>query len=307
MIIVCPSCDTSYRVPGQAAGRAGRKVKCAKCSHMWSVAPAQAEPRPGEAGDLSSEFGDHAFEQAQSQFFADPGDDSDPFAMQIATSGDEDALFAAVEGALIEDVDAGIDAQRDEKGNPRPEADRAPKKWVGDIESLAAAGGAGEDDAEPLPVTPPLAGRRRSRVALAGGLIALLLLGLAGAVSARHAVVRALPATAPLYAAVGLGVNLRGLEFRNVTFERSFENGLPVLAIHGEVVNITRRNIAVPQIRYGLKDAMKNEIYTWTGRVQAKVLEPDMAAPFVTRLQSPPGDAINALIRFTDAERRGGA
>src|SRR5262245_21111425 len=35
MLIVCPSCATSYQVEPESLGQAGRSVRCARCQHVW--------------------------------------------------------------------------------------------------------------------------------------------------------------------------------------------------------------------------------------------------------------------------------
>jgi predicted Zn finger-like uncharacterized protein len=35
MIISCPNCNTRYAVPIESLGEAGRRVKCARCTHVW--------------------------------------------------------------------------------------------------------------------------------------------------------------------------------------------------------------------------------------------------------------------------------
>lgn len=49
MIVTCPSCSTRYLVDPAAIGPDGRRVKCARCSHLWresAVEPVAAPPPP---------------------------------------------------------------------------------------------------------------------------------------------------------------------------------------------------------------------------------------------------------------------
>ncbi|MEP5261231.1 MAG: thioredoxin, partial [Nitratireductor sp.] len=83
---------------------------------------------------------------------------------------------------------------------------------------------------------------------------------LAGGWIYREQVVAFWPATTKLYAVAGEEINLRGLEFRNVTYERQTEDGLPVLAVMGEVVNVAGENVALPRLRVGLLDEGQKEL-----------------------------------------------
>ena len=42
MIITCPDCSTKFTVNASAFPATGRKVKCARCGHVWHCAPAAA-------------------------------------------------------------------------------------------------------------------------------------------------------------------------------------------------------------------------------------------------------------------------
>ena len=57
MIIACPHCSTRFDVNAAALPPAGRKVKCARCGHVWVQRPAQPaaaddEPMPAEAAAI---------------------------------------------------------------------------------------------------------------------------------------------------------------------------------------------------------------------------------------------------------------
>lgn len=116
----------------------------------------------------------------------------------------------------------------------------------------------------------------------------------------RKAIVTTLPAAAALYEALGLDINIRGMEFANVELSREFENGLPVLTVRGEVVNVSERTVDVPRIRLGLRDSAMTEIYHWTMAVGTEPLAPYSRAKFATKLAAPPPEANNVVVRFHD-------
>jgi predicted Zn finger-like uncharacterized protein len=56
MKLTCPACATRYLVDPRALGAAGRKVRCARCKHVWFAAPPEGaipvglvEPAPLQA------------------------------------------------------------------------------------------------------------------------------------------------------------------------------------------------------------------------------------------------------------------
>ena len=97
----------------------------------------------------------------------------------------------------------------------------------------------------------------RARVGAAVGWVAVLALLLAAgaAVWGRAHLVRMAPATAALYAAVGLPVNLRGIEFRGVRSELAGAGSETFLVVEGEIANISGRDAPVPPIEIWLRGA----------------------------------------------------
>ena len=43
MLISCPNCKTTFAVPAKMIANTGRKVKCAKCAHIWFQEPIKIE------------------------------------------------------------------------------------------------------------------------------------------------------------------------------------------------------------------------------------------------------------------------
>ena len=46
MIVTCPSCSTRYLVDPAAIGHDGRRVKCARCGHIWRESAVEPVPTP---------------------------------------------------------------------------------------------------------------------------------------------------------------------------------------------------------------------------------------------------------------------
>jgi len=139
--------------------------------------------------------------------------------------------------------------------------------------------------------------------ALAGALswaaLIVLVLGLGGAtVKYRESIASLWPQTATFYAALGMPVNLRGLEFHGVTYRDQFDNGEAVLAISGQLVNVTMHELPIPPIRISLSDKERRELYHWTFDAGVTTLAPGAHSNFMTRLASPPQEARNVEVRF---------
>ena len=85
-----------------------------------------------------------------------------------------------------------------------------------------------------------------------------------------------------------------------MSYERQDENGLPVLAVKGEVLNISGETRRVPRLRVGLRDEKQQELYHWTFALTESELKADSKASFTTRLSSPPPAARDLEVRFVE-------
>jgi hypothetical protein len=128
-------------------------------------------------------------------------------------------------------------------------------------------------------------------------IVALLIIDL-GLIVWRADVVRLAPQTASLYAAIGLQVNLRSLALTNVTTETRTAEGVPVLLIQGRIVNTAKRPVEVPRLRFAVRNASANEIYTWTALPNRSLLSPGETLAFQSRLAAPPPETNDVLVRF---------
>jgi hypothetical protein len=139
--------------------------------------------------------------------------------------------------------------------------------------------------------------RRWERSMWTSGILALVALNLM-LIGWRSDVVRWLPQTASLYAAIGLPVNLRGLVFANVTTERETNDGVEVLVVQGSIVNNFKRAVEVPRLRFSVRYQGGYEVYSWTALPNRNVLLPGESLPFSSRLASPPREGDRVEVRF---------
>jgi predicted Zn finger-like uncharacterized protein len=116
----------------------------------------------------------------------------------------------------------------------------------------------------------------------------------------RADVVSAVPASAGLYEMVGLPVNLRGLEFRDVDSERTYEDGLPVLVIEGRIANIRAEAVEVPSVQIAILGSRGEELYSWRVEPRRERLEAKEDMRIRTRLTAPPSGARDIRLQFVD-------
>jgi len=158
-----------------------------------------------------------------------------------------------------------------------------------------------QDPVAPAPRPAPWYTAKPILIAGWAGLAALVLVVGVVASVYRHAVVEAWPKSASLYSRLGVNVAPAGLKLGNTKTSAVPQNGQIVLTVTGAVTNVAATELPVPQIRVGLVDRDKRELYHWTVAPQAMTLKPGQSTRFVTRLSNPPDGAANYEIRFAKA------
>ncbi|TNC11275.1 DUF3426 domain-containing protein [Methylobacterium terricola] len=145
----------------------------------------------------------------------------------------------------------------------------------------------------------PAPPRRRRLVAAAAGLAACGALVAALLPAGRAGLVRAVPATARLYAAIGLPVNLRGLAFRDVAaYSVPDASGTGRLVVEGNVVSASKDAVPVPRLSLELRDEHGQTVYRWTAEAPRDRLEPEESARFRAELPEAPAKGREVLVRF---------
>jgi hypothetical protein len=114
----------------------------------------------------------------------------------------------------------------------------------------------------------------------------------------RTDVVRLFPQTASFYAMLRMPVNLRGLVFDGLTTKTEQHEGVPVLVVEGHIVNVARKPVEVPRLKFSVRNDGGNEIYSWTMVPPRTVLPVGESLPFRSRLASPPPESRDVLVRF---------
>ena len=327
MLLSCPNCATSYEIDRSSLGSTGRSVRCLRCRHIWFASNATAFVEL--AREHRAEVAAFAATTSVADIVSPPADPPVPYYTNLAPSAAAvdvepvaDASVDFVDAPAVEDTaspdmastqefpapsvtspdvlaydadlttvaaaDAPALAPADD-GGPQPSVDEGAHDRIlgGDIETVAARR------------TVRAAKRRRTRSlqALTTAILALIAI-ITGLIAWRSDVVRWLPQTASLYAAIGMPVNLRGLEFANVKTERESQDGVPVLVVAGEIVSRSRHAVEVPRLRFAVRNDGGKEIYAWTALPARTVLAPGGTLPFRSRLASPPREGHQVLVRF---------
>jgi len=295
MKIKCPDCSTSYDIKPQVLGDQGRSVKCARCGNRWFVSPKQ-EP---EDEDLPLD--------------EEPEDED---AANWAADGEEEDRESAADDIPDEEEEEEDDtpapppppppSRQAEADNADPDAEDDDKPV--DIETLAKR--------PKIKVNPNKFKRnrigaifnwlmRRNYRRVAGiGLFAGSIALCASVVMLRDSIVKQAPDLASLFEAVGLEVNLRGLEFRDLRTFHELQEGEQVLVVEGSIRNILGENTSVPAVRLSIRGGDLQEIYAWTVEPRTKVLKGLDETRFRTILADPPSDASDIQVRFIDRGKR---
>jgi predicted Zn finger-like uncharacterized protein len=306
MLITCTNCGTSYQVSSASLGPTGRQVRCARCQNMWFAANTEAMADVAEAhrADLAWIAETPPGAGPPSEAATEAGTEGFSWPAEPPNGGADSAADPAQ--AQAQDP-SQADAQDRPQDPSWPSGDALPPPVVSDAPPLAPT--------EPTPsvsLPPPediesVAARRANRQAAkrrrwqrsvaTAAILTLLTINLA-LLGWRDQVVRLLPQTASLFAAIGLPVNLRGLVFAEVSTKRETHDGTTLLMVEGTIVNDTRRVAEVPRLRFAIRNQMGHELYSWTALPDRNGLRPGESLPFSTRLASPPPDTERVEVRF---------
>jgi predicted Zn finger-like uncharacterized protein len=312
MLIICPNCATSYLIDPASVGSAGRTVRCARCKTTWFAAQQKS------ANDVSA-FVDGVIAEAEAQANGqttdqNPPPPNHPIPQDVPAASDD---FGHEPNAPLPSLPEatspfGSTVHNNDLG-PLEEPAHAPltitdaPSLVPPIDHAPFPEPDAEDSAAFLARRERLKARRKSkkRSSRWTAIILLLFAFNVALVGARSEVVRYLPQTASLFAAIGLPVNLRNLKFDNVRITKESADGVNVLVVEGVIVSTSGKAAEVPRLRFAARNATGQEVYTWTALPGRSVLGPDETLPFSSRLVSPPADAVDVMVRFFNAQDAG--
>lgn len=286
VVIACPHCGTRYQVPPETLGPTGRKVSCAHCGKAWL---AEARMPPAEEDRLFTPIEEEAL----------------------------DREFKAIENRNgIAEIPASLRGVMPD-GAPPPEVVRS----IAEIKAAIAPKPA-ETPVEPAPQRATAAERAASgklekrQRAVARGLpaarlfrmiriaaVVLLVAVLAGGLVFRTEIVRLAPAMAGVYSALGMKVNVVGLEFSEVSTLMSRRGDSEVISVTATIRGVEPRRVVVPPVVVSLLDAKGTSLYQWSVMPPAPDVEPGEAVAFSAELASPPKGATQLRLGFASGRQ----
>lgn len=264
MIITCPHCQTKYQVTYEAIGSVGRKVQCAHCHQAWNQEPtAETEVKPRPKGQVEAQA---------------------------------DRLFDAMaEDALDDAMAAEESVVAAQKGSPKPGKAAAEPPSRVDLAEQQKRQAAFARRQNAMFSTLPMARLRRA-ARLVGAVTLAGLIG--GAWFGRVEIVERYPDLAGLYEAVGLGVNVVGLDFSDLETLKTLSGGNDVLSVSAQIVGRSRTPVPVPPVVISLLDAQGHAVYEWSVTPRVNDLMAGERATFDTRLSLPPSEAVRVRLSF---------
>lgn len=277
MIISCPHCQTKYQVTYEAIGSAGRKVQCAHCQQAWDQGPIEPDEPPP------------AIRQAEQALAEDALDDALSAEEKVATAAvGKPGKEKATKPKKTKKDDLEDDQSRGQSAAGRldPAVVRKRRKAFSREESVSE-----EQPVERL--------RLALRIIWGVALVAVL----AYAYWGRVQVVQRFPAMAGIYEAVGLQINVVGLDFSNVSSMQTLRNGKEVLIVSAQIVGLSPIPVPVPSVVVTLIGPNGQGIYQWSVRPAVRDLMIGERSTFETQLTLPPGEASRVRLSFAGGAR----
>lgn len=299
MIITCPACATQFRVDGTKISPTGTKVRCAKCSHVWLQTPDKALPYPGAAAQRAAP----PKPPAQAQPVPPP---------QRAPPPPAPSSRPAPAGAVPAESMAAAAPPRPAPAPPPPEPMRAAPPKPQPVPARtpipsplerprpAAPPPRPPRPAAPFPAEEPAPARGLSFGTIISLALAVLVVGglVYGLLHFRGPISDRVPVMGRFYEAIGLGPQLSQLALQNVTYGRTYEDGVPILEVRGEVVNTGAKGVDLPRIQAVLRDKDGAVLSRWTFVASKPRASPKETVGFVSRYPSPPPHAVSLALSF---------
>lgn len=277
VVIACPNCGTRYQVPFATIGPAGREVQCAQCSKPWHAMADEPPPPAVENDDIL--FSPRDETELDAAFEAEARAAALPAASEARSEPSR----------ALTDIRAALAPRRNAFNTLDPALLTRSRRAFEQRQARFSRG------------TPLGRMRRTARLGAFVMLVSMLLLGFA----MRADIVTWFPAMAGIYAAIGLPVNVVGLEFEDSKTLTSYRGGKPIMLITSRIRSIESQVVPVPPVLVTLLDGAGATVYEWTVTPQASEMAPGEVLEFSTEVSAPPQGVVTVRLSFTTP--RGGA
>jgi predicted Zn finger-like uncharacterized protein len=293
VVIVCPHCGTRYQVPSETIGSKGRQVQCAHCSKAWQAMAEQPArvPRLEPLAPAADETEDDRLFDADAEAELDAQFEAEQRRTAEAEVEDGPA------DVLMQEAQRALDEARAVLAAKPAAAGPAPAK-TGPVDKTREKAFSRRQAA--LRRRLPLARVRRTLRIVGVGTLALML---TGGLVLRADLVRLFPDLAGAYEAVGLGVNVVGLDFRDVTTLISREQENEVIEVDARIYSVSPGEVKVPPVVVTLLDAQDRALYQWSVAPSATSMRPGEILDFSTQVRRPPPGATKARLGFAQGGR----
>ncbi|MBN9584787.1 MAG: hypothetical protein BGN84_05705 [Afipia sp. 62-7] len=281
MHIICPYCTTSYAVDPANFPEGGRKVRCARCHEVWLAQPQELVSEAAPRGQTEQPHRDTGYESGDDGW-GEALNEQTPHIESPSISADWPETEATPAAAEADPYWSSL-AQQETLPETRKGRSFGLKKFGGKLPPVLKITRLGKapSSAVSLPV-----------VCMAMGAMVFAL------IAWRGDMVRAMPQTDAFYKMIGLGVNLRGIAFDDLKISTETVNNKPVLLIEGSLVDVARKSVDIPRLRFIVRDAKGADIYAWNAVLEQPIINPGEKAWFKTRLASPPAEGREIAVRF---------
>ncbi|HEY9009960.1 MAG TPA: zinc-ribbon domain-containing protein [Devosia sp.] len=292
VVIICPHCSTRYQVPADTIGAKGRQVQCAHCGKAWQAhaekviePPPLPKPVPVPAPRIRAADADEMFDptdeaELDAEFEAEQRAAAEA-AVAPPAAGPETELQRSIEEIKAAIAPKAADSQSATK-SPDPVAQKKRQKAFDQRQDL-------------LTRQLPLA--RVRRILRVTGLVTLaLLIGIG--FSLRTDIVRLFPDLAGTYEALGLGVNVVGLEFRDVKTLLALRRGADVMQVDARIYSVAAGTTPVPPVVVTLLNDAREPLYEWSVQPETSELQSGQVVDFTTQITAPPAGATRVRLSF---------
>ena len=279
ILIHCPACEAGLRLEASKLAKRRRGIRCAVCNHRWIEA---ARPQPASSPESDPAPQVRLTPQV-----------STPHAAPDVTPEPRGGPGSGMKGLGIS-ARPGFEWPKLTVPEPRTIGPKSP-----DLRAETAPGTRRQRKSANKIASPARStGFRRGaeQLAVACAVLVLVQLGL----GKRDVVVRFVPKLAGIYSAIGLPVNLQGLELVEVKSRLLEDAAQPVLAVEGEIRNLRDKSQKIPELQLSLRDASGREVYVWKTQPPKGDLAGGETVYFRARLEAPPDGANRVHVQFAD-------